>query len=333
MKAFVIDRFSKNEIGRITDMPDPKLGDEDILIQVHAASVNPLDFKIRSGEFKLVLPYKLPLILGNDVAGSVVRVGNRVTRFKPGDEVYARPSKDRIGTFAQYIAVNETVAALKPSNLSMQQAAAIPLAALTAWQALVDIAKVKPGQRVFIQAGSGGVGTIAIQIAKHLGAFVATTTSTPNVEWVQALGADIVIDYKTQDFTQELRDYDIVLNSLGNHELIQSLQILKRGGILVSISGPPTPAFADEIGLAWVVKQVIKLLSYSVRKKAKQQGVDYSFLFMRANGEQLSKITQLIELGALHPVIDRVFPFDATADALAYTELGKVKGKTIIQVA
>ena len=196
MKAFVINRYGKKETGHITDMPYPKVDDEDILVQIHAASVNPLDFKIRSGEFKLVLPYKLPLILGNDVAGSVVGIGSRVTRFKLGDEVYARPSKDRIGTFAEYIAINEADAARKPTNLTMQQAAAIPLAALTAWQALVDIAKVKPGQRVFIQAGSGGVGTIAIQIAKHLGAFVATTTSTPNVEWVKSLGADIVIDYK-----------------------------------------------------------------------------------------------------------------------------------------
>ncbi|MEY3724782.1 MAG: hypothetical protein RLZZ365_717 [Pseudomonadota bacterium] len=333
MKAFVINRYGKKETGHITDMPEPKVGDEDILIQAHAASVNPLDFKIRSGEFKLVLPYKLPLILGNDVAGSVVGIGSRVKRFKLGDEVYARPNKDRIGTFAQYIAINEADAALKPTNLSMHQAAAIPLAALTAWQALVDIAKVKPGQRVFIQAGSGGVGTIAIQIAKHLGAFVATTTSTPNVEWVKALGADIVIDYKTQDFTAELRDYDVVLNSLSTKELIQSLQILKRGGVLVSISGPPTPAFADEIGLPWIVKQVIKLLSHSVRKKANQHGVNYSFLFMRANGDQLSQITQLVESEVIRPVIDRVFSLDDTIDALAYAKLGKVKGKTIIQVA
>lgn len=332
MKAFIIDRYGKDQTGHIADMPEPVLGEDDILIKVHAASVNPLDFKIRNGEFKLVLPYKLPLILGNDVAGSVVRVGSRVSRFKLGDEVYARPHKDRIGTFAQYISVSESFAALKPANLSMQQAAAIPLAALTAWQALVDIAKVKPGQRVFIQAGSGGVGTIAIQIAKHLGAFVATTTSTPNVDWVKALGADIVIDYKTQDFTTELRDYDVVLNSLGNQELIQSLQILKRGGVLISISGPPTPTFADEIGLPWVLKQVLKLLSYRIRTKAKQRGIHYAFLFMRANGDQLSHITQLIESGSIQPVIDRVFSFDAIADALAYAELGKVKGKTIIQV-
>jgi len=332
MKAFVINRYGKKEMGHISDVPEPKLGEEDILIQVHAASVNPLDLKIRSGEFKLILPYELPLILGNDVAGTVVRTGSHVSRFKVGDEVYARPNKDRIGTFAEYIAINQSDAAIKPSNLSMQQAAAIPLAALTAWQALVDVAKVKPGQRIFIQAGSGGVGSVAIQIAKHLGAFVATTTSTPNVEWVKALGADVVIDYKTQDITAELSDYDVVLNSLGNQELIQSLKILKRGGILVSISGPPTPAFADEIGLNWIVKQVIKLISYSIRKKAEQRGINYEFLFMRANGDQLSKITQLIEQGSIRPVIDRIFSFPAITDALAYAELGNAKGKTIIQM-
>lgn len=319
-------------MGHIADVPEPKLGEEDILIQVHAASINPLDLKIRSGEFKLILPYELPLILGNDAAGTVVRTGSHVSRFKVGDEVYARPNKDRIGTFAEYIAINQSDAAIKPSNLSMQQAAAIPLAALTAWQALVDVAKVKPGQRIFIQAGSGGVGSVAIQIAKHLGAFVATTTSTSNVEWVKALGADVVIDYKTQDITAELSDYDVVLNSLGNQELIQSLKILKRGGILVSISGPPTPAFADEIGLNWIVKQVIKLISYGIRKKAEQRGINYVFLFMRANGDQLSKITQLIEQGSIRPVIDRIFSFSAIADALAYAELGNAKGKTIIQM-
>lgn len=332
MKAFVINRYGKKEMGHIADVPEPKLGEEDILIQVHAASINPLDLKIRSGEFKLILPYELPLILGNDAAGTVVRTGSHVSRFKVGDEVYARPNKDRIGTFAEYIAINQSDAAIKPSNLSMQQAAAIPLAALTAWQALVDVAKVKPGQRIFIQAGSGGVGSVAIQIAKHLGAFVATTTSTSNVEWVKALGADVVIDYKTQDITAELSDYDVVLNSLGNQELIQSLKILKRGGILVSISGPPTPAFADEIGLNWIVKQVIKLISYSIRKKAEQRGINYVFLFMRANGDQLSKITQLIEQGSIRPVIDRIFSFSAIADALAYAELGNAKGKTIIQM-
>ena len=212
MKAFAIDRYGKNQAGRIQDMPEPEVRDDDVLIQIHAASVNVLDSKIKSGEFKLILPYRLPLILGNDVAGTVIRVGARVRSFKAGDEVYARPDDDRIGTFAERIAVKESSLALKPKNLGMAEAAALPLVALTAWQTLVETAKLKRGQKVLIAAGSGGVGTIAIQLAKHLGAFVATTTSTANTDWVKALGADVVIDYKKQDFTTVLRDYDVVLN-------------------------------------------------------------------------------------------------------------------------
>lgn len=332
MKAFIIDRYGKKEPGRMAQMPQPEPGDGDVLVQIHAASVNVLDAKIKAGEFKRVLPYRLPLILGNDMAGTVVRVGARVTRFKPGDEVYARPDMNRIGTFAEFIAVKEASLALKPANLSMTEAAAIPLVALTAWQVLVEIAKVKPGQKVFIQAGSGGVGTIAIQLAKHLGAFVATTTSTGNVPWVKALGADVVIDYRKQDFATELRDYDVVLNSLGSDELEKSLRVLKPGGHLLSISGPPTSAFAAELGLAWPVRQVLRLLSLGIRRKARRLGVTYTFVFMRADGEQLGQITALIESGVIKPVLDRVFSFDATADALAYVEQGRAKGKVAITV-
>ncbi len=332
MKAFIIDRYSKKESGRIAEMPEPELRDDDVLIQVHAASVNALDSKIVSGEFKLILPYRLPLILGNDVAGTVVRVGPRVSRFKPGDEVYARPDQDRIGSFAEFIAVKEASLARKPANLSMEEAASIPLVALTAWQVLVEIAKLKKGQKVLIQAGSGGVGTIAIQLAKHLGAFVATTTSTGNVHWVKSLGADVVIDYKKQNFAAELRDYDVVLNSLGSDELEKSLQVLKPGGHLISISGPPTPEFAVEQGLAWPLKQVLRLLSHGIRKKAKRLGVTYAFVFMRAEGDQLRKITSLIESGFIRPIVDRVFPLDATADALAYVDQGRVKGKVVVKV-
>jgi NADPH:quinone reductase-like Zn-dependent oxidoreductase len=332
MKAFIIDRYGKNETGRIGDMPEPELRDDDVLIQVHAASVNALDSKIRSGEFKLVLPYRLPLIMGNDVAGTVVRVGARVRQFKPGDEVYARPDKDRIGSFAERIAVKASSLAFKPANLTMEEAASVPLVALTAWQVLVETAKLKKGQKVFIQAGSGGVGTLAIQLAKHLGAFVATTTSTPNVEWVKALGADLVIDYRKQDFATVLRDYDVVLNSLGNDELKKSLQILKPGGQLISISGPPTPAFADAQGLSWPLKQVLRLLSRGIRRKAKQKNVEYSFVFMRADGKQLSEITALIEAGVIKPVVDKVFPFQDTGKALAYSEGGRAKGKIVVRI-
>lgn len=332
MKAFLVDRYGKKETGRIGDAPQPPLRDDDVLIRVHAASVNALDTKIRTGEFKLILPYRLPLILGNDMAGTVVSVGAGVHHFNPGDEVYARPDDDRIGTFAEFIAVNAASVALKPGNLTMVEAASLPLVALTAWQALVETAQLKAGQKVFIQAGSGGVGTVAIQLAKHLGAFVATTTSTANVAWVKDLGADVVIDYKQQDFATELRDYDVVLNSLGKDELTRSLQILRPGGHLISISGPPTPAFASARALAWPLKQVMRLLSHGIRSKAKQKGVTYTFVFMRASGQQLIEITSLVEAGAIRPVIDRVFPFQQTQGALAHVESGRAKGKVVVEM-
>ncbi|WP_459749350.1 NADP-dependent oxidoreductase [Pseudomonas sp. 3A(2025)] len=331
MKAFVIDRYGKSQ-GRITELPTPETGANDVLIQVHAASVNLLDSKIRTGEFKLILPYSFPLIMGNDLAGVVVRVGSGVHNFKPGDEVYARPPQGHIGGFAEFIAVEQSALALKPKNISMEHAAALPLVALTAWQTLVETAQLKKGQKVFIHAGSGGVGTVAIQLAKHLGAFVATTTSTNNVEWVKALGADIVIDYKQQNVEDTLRDYDVVLNSLGPVELEKSLRILKPGGLLVSISGPPTPEFAQEQKLFWGLGWVMRLLSSGVRRKARKQGVRYAFVFMRASGEQLKKITALVESGIIKPVIDRTFSFESTAEALRYVEQGRAKGKVVIRL-
>ena len=300
MKAFIVDRYKKKGALRFGEMPEPKLRDDDVLVQIQAAGVNLLDSKIRDGEFKLILPYRLPLVLGNDVAGLVVRVGSKVQRFKPGDEVYARPDKDRIGTFAELIAMNEADVALKPKNLTMEEAASIPLVGLTAWQVLVERANLKKGQKVLIHAGSGGVGTFAIQLAKHLGATVATTTSAANVEMVKSLGSDIVIDYKKDDFEKVLNGYDVVLNSLGKDTLEKSLSVLKPGGKLISISGPPDAEFARDNGLNWFLQQVMRLLSFGIRKKAKRRRVSYSFLFMRANGEQLSKITSLIEAGH-HP--------------------------------
>jgi len=332
MKAFIIDRYGKTEAGRIAEMPEPEVRDDDVLIQIHAASINPLDSKIKNGEFKLILPYRLPLILGNDVAGTVMRVGARVRNFKRGDAVYARPDDERIGTFAEFIAVKESSLALKPTNLSMVEAASLPLVSLTAWQTLVETAKLEKGQKVLIHAGSGGVGAIAIQLAKHLGAFVATTTSTANIAWMKALGADVVIDYKQQDFATVLRGYDVVLNSLGSDELNQSLQVLKPGGHLVSISGPPTPAFAIARGLAWPLQQVLRLLSFGIRKKAKKNGAEYTFVFMRADGAQLREITSLIESGAIRPAVDKIFPFQDTHKALAYVDSGRAKGKVVVQM-
>lgn len=332
MKAFVVDRYGRKDGLRLGAMPSPELREDEVLVRIHAAGVNLLDSKIRNGEFKLILPYRLPLVLGHDVAGVVIRVGPRVRRFKLGDEVYARPDDFRIGTFAEFVAVKEDSLALKPKNITMEEAASIPLVGLTAWQALVEKAKLKKGQKVFIQAGSGGVGSFAIQLAKHLGATVATTTSTGNVALVKSLGADVVIDYKKEDFENILRDYDVVLNSQDGKTLEKSLNVLKPGGQLISISGPPDPEFADEIKSPWFVKQILRALSFGARRKAKRRGVSFSFLFMKASGSQLQQITPLIESGAIRPVVDRVFPFDATNDALAYVESGRAKGKVVVKV-
>ena len=330
MKAFIVDRYKGKP--RFGEMPDPELRDHDVLVQIYAAGVNPLDSKIRDGEFKLILPYRLPLILGNELAGVVVRVGSNVRRFKPGDEVYARPSQDRIGTFADFIAMHEADVALKPQNLTMEEAASIPLVGLTAWQVLIDRANLKKGEKVLIHAGSGGVGTFAIQLAKHLGATVATTTSAANVDLVKGLGADVVIDYRQEDFEKVLSGYDVVLNSLDKDTLEKSLEVLKPGGKLISISGPPDAAFAKESGLNWFIQQLMRLLSFGIRKKAKKRGISYSFVFMRANGAQLSKITSLIESGIIRAVVDRVFLFASANQALAYVETGRARGKVVVKV-
>jgi len=330
MRAFILERYGRKDGVRIGEMPEPELRDDDVLIQVHAAGVNLLDSKIRDGEFKLVLPYRLPLVLGSDVAGVVVRVGPRVRQFKAGDEVYARPDKDRIGAFAELIAVNEADLSIKPKTLTMEEAASIPLVGLTAWQALIEKAHLAKGQRVLIHAGSGGVGTFAIQLAKHVGAFVATTTSTANVDWVKRLGADVVIDYTKDDFENILSDYDVVINSLDAKTLNKSLRVLKPGGQLISISGPPDPDFAKELGLSRFLRLVMRLLSYRIRKEAKSRKVSYSFLFMRASGDQLRQITSLIDSGVIRPVVDRVFPFESTREAMAYVDTGRAKGKVVV---
>ena len=332
MKAFIIKRYGKKEELHLTEIAESVVNENDVLVQVHSAGVNLLDSKIRNGEFKLILPYKTPFTLGHDLAGIVTKVGSKVSKFKVGDEVYSRPADHRIGTFAEYISVNESDLAIKPKNLTMEEAASIPLVGLTAWQALIEKANLQKGQKIFIQAGSGGVGTFAIQLAKHLGATVATTTSTANIELVKNLGADIVIDYKKDDFETILKDYDVVLNSQDTKTLEKSLKILKPGGKLISISGPPDPDFAKELGLSWMLQLILSLISLKVRKKAKQQGVTFSFLFMRAQGDQLSRITELIELGIIRPVIDKVFPFEQTNEALTYVETGRTKGKVVVKV-
>ncbi|MEU9130401.1 NADP-dependent oxidoreductase [Kitasatospora sp. NPDC048540] len=331
MKTYLIEKYGDQSAVHAAELPDPQPGPEDVLVEIHAASVNPLDFKIRDGAFKRILPYRLPLVLGNDLAGVVVRVGSSVTRFAVGDEVYARPDKDRIGTFAELIAVHQDDLAPKPAVLTMAQAASLPLVALTSWQALVEKAQVRPGQKVLIHAGSGGVGTIALQLARHLGAHVATTASAANADLVKELGADVVIDYRAQDFEQLLDGYDVVLDTLGGETLEKSLRVLKPGGKVISIAGPPDADFARELGANPLLRQAMNALSFRTRRRAKRHGVTYSFLFMKADGGQLRELTRFVDAGQIHPVVDRVFPFDRTRDAMEYAEKGHAKaGKVVI---
>ena len=329
MKAYAIDDYKAPVT--LHEMPEPVARAGEVVVSVAAASVNPIDVKVRSGAFKAILPYEMPLVLGHDFAGTVAAVGPGVTRVTIGDPVFGCAGGDGIGTFAERIAIAEKDVASKPSNLDMTQAAALPLVALTAWQLLVERAQIKLGQRVLIHAGSGGVGTVAIQLAKHLGAHVATTVGTSNVDLAKELGADVVVDYRKEAFEQRLTGYDVVLHTLGNDELERSLQVLKPGGKLISISGPPDPDFAAASGANWMVRQIMKLGSAKIRRKAKQRKVEYSFHFMQPNGAQLAEIASLVESGIIHPVIDQVFPFDETPAALDHSASGHARGKIIVR--
>ena len=328
MRAFAFDAY-KQPLHEV-DVPEPTFGDHDVLIEVAAAGLNHLDAKIREGEFTLILPYKAPLVLGHDVAGTVIEVGGSVRSLKPGDEVFARPRDPRIGTFAERIAVDEADVALAPTTISTVEAASLPLVALTAWQALVERGNVGPGQKVLIHAGAGGVGTIAIQLAKHLGAHVATTASSANSDFVRDLGADVVIDYRTQDFEEELTGYDLVLDSLGGENLAKSLRVLRPGGLAIGIQGPPTPAFAKAAGLNPVLRLAIAGLSRTVRAQAKKLGVSYEFLFMRADGGQLAEIAALVDAGVIRPVVGATHPFAETATALDALGKSPLRGKAVV---
>jgi NADPH:quinone reductase-like Zn-dependent oxidoreductase len=328
MRAFVVTKYKQPLEER--DVAEPEVGDRDVLVRVEAAGLNQLDEKIRQGEFAQILPYELPLVLGNDLAGTVIRVGRLVDGFRPGDRVYARPDAARIGTFAERIAVAEKDLAPVPAGISMAEAGSLPLVALTAWQALVERGKVRAGQKVLIHAGAGGVGSIAIQLAAHLGATVATTASAANADFVRELGADIVVDYRRQDFAEELSGYDFVLDSLGGENLEKSLRVLKPGGLVVGISGPPDPAFARAKGLNAFVRLAVAGLSRKVRAQAKKLGVRYEFLFMRADGDQLREITALVDSGAIRPVVAKTYPFDRLPEALADLAVGGSRGKFVV---
>lgn len=330
MKAWLLNRYGKGQALRLTELPDPVPGPQDVLVRIHAAGLNPLDLKLRDGAFKPILPYTPPLTLGHDLAGEVVAVGAQVTGWEIGDRVMARVRDGRIGTLAELIAVDTADLAPVPAGLTMAEAAALPLVSLTAWQVLVETGGIGPGAKVLIHAGTGGVGSMAIQLAKYLGAHVATTASAKSTDMLRDLGADQVIDYRTEAFASILSGYDLVLCSLEGEVLTKSVRVLKPGGKLISISGPPTPDFAKAAGLNPILGLIFRLISTGIRRKAKAAGVSYSFHFMRADGGQLTQISRLVEAGALRPVLDRSFPFAQTNDALAYLETGRAKGKVVV---
>jgi NADPH:quinone reductase-like Zn-dependent oxidoreductase len=332
MKALVLKRYGGPEHIAFADIPRPVPKPDEMLVEVHAAGLNPIDTVIPKGTFKAILHFQLPTTLGSDLAGVVVEVGNRVTRFKPGDAVFASIFDLGKGSLAEYAIVPEHAAALKPANLDFVQAASIPMVGLTTWQALHERAHLKPGQKVFIPAGSGGIGTFAIQLAKHLGAKVGTTTSTGNVELVRSLGADEVVDYKNQEFEDVLRNYDAVLGMVRGDSIKKSLRILKPRSTFVSLVGPPDAAFARSRGMNLFMEFVFGLLSGNLIRRARKREVRYSFLFVHPDGGQLAAIGELLEAGKIRPVIDTVFPFGQAKEALAYLEKGRAKGKVVVRM-
>jgi NADPH:quinone reductase-like Zn-dependent oxidoreductase len=333
MRALVFKRYGKPDQVAFADTPRPVPAPDEILVQVYAAGLNPIDNMIPKGMFKPILRFQLPATLGSDLAGVVVEVGSRVTRFKPGDAVFASIfDLSGAGALAEFALVPESAAALKPANLDFVQAASIPMVGLTSWQALKDRAHLKPGQKVFIPAGTGGIGTFAIQFAKYLGAKVGTTTSTGNADLVRSLGADEVIDYKKQEFEDGLRDYDAVLGTVRGDAIEKSLRILKPKSTIVSLVGPPDAAFARARGMNLFMVFVFGLLSRKIIRGAKKRGAAYSFLFVHPDGSQLAEIGELLKAGRIRPVIDKVFPFEQAKEALAYLEKGRAKGKVVVQM-
>ena len=331
MKAMAVDKYGKQPV-QMKELPIPEVGTEDVLVRVKAASVNPVDFKIRDGDLKMVMKYHFPLILGNDFAGVIEKVGKDVTDYKVGDKVYGRPGKDKIGTFAQYFALSHNDIAPMPENLNYVEAASIPLVGLTSYQAFHEIMHLKKDDKVLVQAGSGGVGTFAIQLGKVMGLHVATTVSDRGEELVKSLGADEIINYKQQNFWDVLSGYDGVFNLIPGENLDKAFTILKRGGSIASLVGPPTNKFADEMHLNPIQRLGVWFMSRNVRKLMKQYGVHYEFFLMHPSGEQLRTITNLIEEQEIKPVIDKVFPFHDTQKALEYSEEGHAKGKVVVKI-
>lgn len=333
MKALILKGYGGPDKLAFAELPRPAIKPDEMLVQVHAAGLNPIDYMIPKGMFKPIMPIQLPHVVGSDLAGVVVETGSRVTRFKPGDAVFASIFDLPSGSLAEFAVVPESAAAHKPANLDFVQAASIPMVGLTSWQALQERLQLTPGQKVFIPAGSGGIGTFAIQLAKHFGATVGTTTSSGNVALVRALGADQVVDYKKDDVEQILHDYDAILGTLRGDALEKSLAILKPGSKVVSLIGPPDAAFARARGMNFIMKTIFGLLSAKIIRRARQHDADYSFLFMRPDGGQLAEIGALLAAERIRPVIDQVFSFEQAKEGLAYLEQGRAKGKVVVRMS
>jgi NADPH:quinone reductase-like Zn-dependent oxidoreductase len=310
----------------------PVPSDDEVLIKIHAASINPVDYKMVKGTMRLLLRLKFPSRLGYDMSGTIVSAGKNVKGFKMDDEVYARAGDFHPGTFAEYITVEPKYLSMKPKNLSHEEAACIPLVGQTSVQAIRDKGKAKAGQKILIHAGSGGIGVFAIQYAKSLGLHVATTTSTANVAWVKSLGADIVIDYKKQNYLDLIKDYDLVFDTLGGKIKLDSFKVLKVGGKLVSILPPPDKQFAIEKKLNILLRGLLTLMNWRISREAKKQKVSYAYLLMETDGKNLDEITPIIEAGKIKVYIDRTYPLEETLEALEYVAAGRTKGKVVIKI-
>lgn len=331
MRGFVLTRYGGPEVAELRDVPIPEPRAGEVRIAVKAAGLNPVDFKIREGKLKLISRFEVPIVFGSELSGVVEALGEGVEDFAIGDEVYARVAKDRLGAFAEKACVAASLVAKKPTKLDFDHAAALPLAALTSLQALRDELHLEEGQRIFIPGGAGGVGCFAIQLAKHFGAIVTTTASPRGKELVERMGADHVIDYTKQEFEEELRDQDAVFDLMGEDTLARSFGVLKRGCKVVSIAGIPEPTTAlVDLKRGAGLAALFWFASIVTRFRAWTKGVHYRYLFMHPSGDDLRTLGKLVDDGKLEVVVDRVFPFDEIAEAFAYLQTGRAKGKVVV---
>ena len=332
MRAFLVDGYGAiTDHVKLADVADPVPGPGDVLIEIHAASLNPIDFKIVRGDLKRVSKYQLPRTFGFDASGVVLSAGTKATRFKPGDAIYVRSSRETIGTFAERIALPEKFVALKPASVSHAEAASLPLVGLTTLQGFAKVG-ARAGQRILIHAGAGGIGTFAVQYSKHLGLHVTTTTSSKNADFVKSLGADTVIAYDRQNYLEQGGGYDIVYDTLGGAFTVDAFKVVKRGGAVISLSGPPDRDFARREGAGLLVRVAVWLMGRKVYAASEQAGASYCWFFTEPSGDQLREIAALVEAGAIKPVIDREFAFDRLPEALAYLEKGRARGKVVLDV-